>query len=231
MRENVCAIILAAGSGSRMNSNITKQQMTLCGKSVLAHTLMVFDRCESVRSIVVVARADELDFARGESIMTKKTVAVVAGGRTRAESARIGFNNIPVDTDFIAIHDAARCLVTPDDVARVIEAAIKYGAATATTAVSDTVKIVDSQGYVRETVDRDRVRLAATPQIFRTDIYRHALEIAKRDGICVTDDNMIVENAGYEIFCVDTGNKNIKITHTEDLDYAEFVLKRREDHV
>ena len=111
----------------------------------------------------------------------------------------------------------------------VLSDAIKHGAATAASRATDTVKIIDANGFVNNTPTRDLVMLASTPQLFSTEIYREALFRAKTLPPTITDDNMLVENAGYKIFCTDIGKENIKITVPGDIQYAEYILKGREE--
>ncbi len=226
-KYNVAAVILAAGSGTRMNINTTKQQLLIDGKTVLRRSLEAFDACPQITSITVVVREGEEDFAKEQIFGLGKVEDIVVGGKTRAESARIGFSAIPKNSDFVAIHDAARCLITPEAISSVIADAVAYGAATASARVTDTVKLVDTSGFVTDTPDRDYVMLATTPQIFKTDIYSSALDKVGYTDSAVTDDNMLVERAGYKVFCTDTGRENIKITHAGDVEYAEFILRRR----
>ena len=223
---NISAVILAAGSGTRMGADLTKQRMDILGKSVLLHSLIAFDRCEMVRDIVIVTRADEVEFSRETALGISKPVKIVVGGSTRSESARIGFSSLEQDTDFVAIHDAARCLITPDAICEVISRAIECGAATAAAPVTDTVKRVSEKGTILSTVPRNELWAASTPQVFKTDIYASALNSGDIDA---TDDNMLVENIGVEIACVDVGRENIKITRADDIKYAEYILSERQE--
>ena len=222
------AVILAAGSGSRMKSSLTKQRMTVLGETVLHRAARAFDECDEITDITVVVRADEVEFARAELSDLSKPVSVVVGGDTRAESAKIGFLSIADRTDFVAIHDAARCLVTPEMITRVLNTAYECGAATAAAPVFDTVKCVDGEGRIISTPARSTLRLATTPQAFSTAIYRAALEFSD-DYTGVTDDNMLVERSGAEVFCVDLGVENIKITTMQDVKLAEIILEARKN--
>jgi 2-C-methyl-D-erythritol 4-phosphate cytidylyltransferase len=226
--HNVAAVILAAGSGTRMNINTTKQQLLIAGKTVLRRSLEAFENCTDITSITVVIKDGEQDFVKEQTAGITKLYNIVTGGKTRAESARLGFYAIPESADLVAIHDAARCLVTPGDITAVISDAKTYGAATAATAASDTIKIASPDGFVTDTPDRSRVMLAATPQIFKTDVYKTSLAASDPEDLTVTDDNMLVERAGFKVFCTETGKENIKITHAGDVEYAELILRRRE---
>lgn len=221
--KKVAAVILAAGVGSRMKSDKTKQKIEIFGKSVLKRTVEAFDRCDVISSITVVSRADEIEFVRRELSGIKTPYNTVVGGSVRAESARLGFMAIPKDSDFVAIHDAARCLVTEDMIKSVAEAAFAHGAATAAAKVTDTLKRVGEDGFITSTENRQEFMRAQTPQIFSAELYKRALEAA---CICdeITDDNMLVEALGQRVKCVDTGSANIKITEPADIAIARSIL-------
>lgn len=227
-KYNVAAVILAAGSGQRMNIGTTKQQLQIAGKTVLRRALEAFEACPDVTSITVVIRDGEQNFAKEQISGLTKINCIITGGKTRAESAKIGFGSIPSDSDLVAIHDAARCLIRPSDISAVVNDAKMHGAASAAMRVTDTVKLVDTQGFVTDTPDRDHVMLATTPQIFKTEMYARALRAVGSVDSGITDDNMLLERAGYRVYCTDTGRENIKITHSDDVEYAEFILRSRE---
>lgn len=227
---SVTAIILAGGSGTRMASDTTKQRMSLGGISVLRRTALAFEACSAISEIIVVVKNGEIDFAEQELRDLGKLTKVVVGGEDRASSARNGFAAVSDACDFVAIHDAARMLITPEDIERVVLTAIRTGAASAVSKVYDTVKTVDVPGVITGTADRDYLRFAQTPQVFRRDIYQAALEASGgSDGI--TDDNMLVELTGTKISAVVLEGENIKITTPKDFRYAEFLLRERGDIV
>lgn len=225
----VFAIILAGGAGTRMNSATTKQRMQLLGKTVIYRTVEAFDSCVDIDRIIVVCREDELEYMKKELSFAKKLCKIVIGGKTRAESSYNGLSAIDADCDLVAIHDAARCLIRPENISLVVKKAESTGAATAATAVSDTVKTVDSEGRIKETLKRCELLAVQTPQVF--DYKRLFSLFAKTDlhDTDITDDNILFERAGYEIAAVDVGSENIKITTPRDLLLAELILKERDD--
>ncbi len=225
-KRSVCAIILAAGSSSRMGKEITKQRMKILSESILSRSVRAFCECDAIDSVVVVTREDEIGWAVEELRCFSKVCSVIPGGKTRAESAKIGFSAAPEDADFIAIHDAARCLITKEKIDEVVRMAFVHRAATASTVVTDTVKAVDADGLVEKTLPRDSLILAQTPQIFERSLYEAALSNYDIDS-SITDDNMLIERLGIKVFSVETGKDNIKITTAEDIAYAEFILERR----
>ena len=226
------AIIAAAGRGTRMQDpdGNTKQMMELCGMPVIVRTLTAFENCPIISEIIVVALEDELPIYKRyktEYNLTKLT-AVVPGGDTRQDSVLRGFEAISDKAEFVAIHDGARCLITPEQIEKVVMEAFRKGAATAAAHVSDTVKRADFKSFIAETIDRSELWLAQTPQVFKTEVYRAAAYVAKEENFAATDDNMLAEHVGFQVKLVDTGTENIKITTPADLAIAEVILRRRE---
>ena len=221
----LAALIMAAGSGSRMNINKTKQRIILAGKSVLYRTVRVFDACDAVDSITVVVRADEIDFAKAELKDITKLKNIVVGGETRLKSVINGISSLQSNTEFVAIQDAARCFITDFDIKKIYEDAKKYGAATASYKITDTVKMSDRSGNIFKTVDRSSLVSVQTPQIFEFQRFSKALSEVDADDLSVTDDNMIFERCGFSVHLTETSKSNIKITVPEDLEYAEFLLR------
>lgn len=229
---NTAAIILAGGTGSRMQSDKTKQFIDILGKTVLERTVLAFDKCELINEIVVVVREGEESDAITliNKLNISKSFKTVIGGACRAQSAKNGFLAISQDTDFVAVHDAARCLITPEMIDKVVKMAYKTSAATAVCSVSDTVKQVDKDGKIVATIPRETVFRAQTPQVFSKDVYKRAL-IRCEDLSAITDDNMLLENIGADIYAVDLGYNNIKITTQEDLRLAKNILTERGENV
>lgn len=232
--EPTSAVILASGSSTRMGEGISKQMLLIDNIPVVARTIMAFDNCEYISEIIVVAKQDEFylykDFQKLYKF--KKLVRLVSGGETRQESARNGFAAVSKGMRFVAIHDGARCLVTPEDIRAVCEAAYKNGAATAATRAVDSVKITNGKDkFISSSPDRNRVWMAQTPQIFKAEIYDLALKKARADSLVVTDDNSLVENLGCSIKLVECGRNNLKITTPDDVPLALAIIKSREELV
>lgn len=226
------AIIVAGGSGTRAITNgSTKQMTTILGVPVVAHTISTFESCPFINEIIVVAKKDEISRYDEMQITYgwKKLVAVVAGGETRQESVFNGFKQISDRSDFVYIHDAARCLVTRDMIADVGHAAIFHGAAIAAHKASDTVKRLDDTKL--STLDRNAIWLAQTPQVFMTELYRAAAYTAAKDGVVATDDAMMAERLGFSVIPVECGTENMKITHPMDFVVAEAILNHRNSEV
>jgi len=227
----VSAIVLAAGSGTRMGADVTKQWLTLENEPLFVHSLRAFDRCHSVKEIILCVKADELPLydGVGKKFGIKKLKAVTVGGKSRADSALNGFKKISDRSTHVAIHDAARCLVTPKMIKKVISGAVTYGSAAAACKATDTVKLCSDNGIVKSTPDRSNVWQVQTPQIFETEIYRASAYLAISDKISVTDDCSLAEHAGFAVKMIDCGKENLKITEQIDLYFAKAVLQKRKD--
>ncbi|MBQ2767018.1 MAG: 2-C-methyl-D-erythritol 4-phosphate cytidylyltransferase [Clostridia bacterium] len=225
------AIIVAAGASTRMGADCSKQMLSLGGMPVIARTLRTFNDCAHIDEIIVVAREDELDhyLPMIERYGLTKIAAIIAGGKTRADSVMRGFRKISDRAKYVAIHDGARCLVTADMLNAVWEKAHRHGAAIAATRAIDTIKRADDKGFVAETLDRDLIWQAQTPQIFATNVYTAAVYTAQEDNALdtATDDCSLVERIGYPVKLVECGRDNIKITTPDDLARAEGILSAR----
>ena len=224
------AVIVAGGSSTRMGNGISKQFLELSGIPVVVRTLLAFENTQEIDEIIVVAKKEEIELYNGFKSMyglTKLKKAVV-GGSTRKESAENGFLSISPKSNFVAIHDGARCLITPEEISRVCHEAYKHGAATAASRAIDTIKIAAADGFIEKTVDRDSVWHAQTPQIFGADLYRAALAVAEQDGISVTDDCSLVEHINHKIKLVECSRSNIKITTQGDFHHAKAIIRARE---
>lgn len=225
------AIVLAGGSGSRMQreDGVTKQRMLLCGEPVIVHTLRAFEACEVIDEIVVVSRREDIPHLQAifKQYPFSKLTRIAVGGKTRQVSARLGLEAVCRGTKFVAIHDAVRCLITPEDIQRVVKEAYRFRAACAGTPLVDSLKKVRPTGFVEETPDRSQYWLAQTPQVFAEPLYRSAAYTGKKYGWEATDDSSLVERLGQGVRMVDCGRENLKITLPGDLKIAEAILEER----
>lgn len=216
------AIIVAAGSGSRFNSDTPKQFLEINGKPVIVHTIERFQSAPSVDSIVLVLASDQA--GSFDSSAFSKISKLAEGGATRAESVHNGLE-AAVDADIAAVHDGARPLVTVDEIERTIAKAKETGAACLVAPITDTIKSVRGD-EIADTLDRTKLRRALTPQAFRIDVLRKAFEGVDLSG-SVTDECYLVEKLGHPIAIVEGSSRNIKITHPEDLILAEALLSEK----
>lgn len=216
----------AAGSGRRMGG-VRKPFLELAGEPVLLHALRPFLQDERVVAVVVALAPEDARTPPGWLSDLDPRIRVVPGGATRAESVRNALAALPEELDVVAVHDAARPLVTPGTVARCIEvAAGGYGAVAGCPAV-DTMKEVDGMGRVVSTPERARLWHAQTPQVFPADVARRAYVEASEGGATATDDAALAERVGAVVRMVDAGPSNLKVTTPDDLPVAEAILAAR----
>jgi 2-C-methyl-D-erythritol 4-phosphate cytidylyltransferase len=221
------AIVPAAGIGARMQADRAKQMLGLGGVPLLVHTLRRFELCDAVDQIILVSQPNLTTevLALISRYNLKKVARVVGGGAERQDSVYRGIQVIKEeDAGIIAIHDAVRPFVRPEEIRSVIERAHNTGAALMATAAIDTIKQVKS-GRVQRTLDRKRIFYAQTPQAFRYSIIREAYERAYADGFTATDDSQLVERIGHRVSVVEGSPINIKITRPFDLRLAEVIQK------
>ena len=224
---HVTAIIAAAGAGRRLGASKPKQLLDIGGGSMLKHSVEAFARHPRIADIVIVLPAGHTSFGLVTEMdpSSMPPIRVVEGGERRQDSVANGFDVVGPATDVVLIHDAARPFVTADLIDRTIDAAAEHGAAIAALPSRDTVKRVDADGRILETIPRDTIYLAQTPQGFRRDVLAQAVAAA-RSGIEATDEAALAERAGHPVHVVDGDPANIKITSAEDLEAARARLAR-----
>jgi len=226
---SVAALVLAAGRGERLGHALPKAFAPLGGRSLLARSLAALASSPEIDLVLPVVPAAELERARAlcaELPTRAKCLSPVAGGRERQDSMRAGLAALPPGVTHVAVHDAARALVRPHDVTRVVEAARRHGAALLAVRVTDTVKRVRG-GVVVETPDRSECWAAQTPQVFRAELLREALAKADTAGFVGTDDAQLVERLGVAVHVVEGDPENRKVTAPADLAWAEARLAAR----
>jgi 2-C-methyl-D-erythritol 4-phosphate cytidylyltransferase/2-C-methyl-D-erythritol 2,4-cyclodiphosphate synthase len=221
LTPRVSAIIAAGGRGARFGGVRPKQLETLAGLPILQRSVDAFLACDLVSSLVVALppelASDPPSYLRAAS----KPIRIVEGGERRQDSVGRAFAAVADRADVVAIHDAARPLVSDAVIRRTIEAAAEHGAAIAAVRVRDTVKRGSEAGVILETLRRDEIFLAQTPQAFRVDVLRDALALADD----VTDEASLAERAGHPVHLVDGDVRNLKITTPDDLAMAEHLLR------
>ena len=217
------AVIVAAGSASRMGG-IDKVMAPLDEEPMILRTVRAFQNCDAIREIVVVTREDLLTAIMGLCKNMDKVKAVVAGGKDRPESVRLGLNALSDKVKLAAIQDGARPLVTNAVIDRTVRAANTYGAAAPGIPVKDTIKTVRG-GLVSDTPDRSTLQAIQTPQVFDYDLLRGALKKAWEEDAPITDDCSAVERLGFKVKIVEGDERNIKITTPLDLKIARLFLE------
>jgi 2-C-methyl-D-erythritol 4-phosphate cytidylyltransferase / 2-C-methyl-D-erythritol 2,4-cyclodiphosphate synthase len=224
-RVYVTAIVAAGGRGARVGGPQPKQMLVVGGRSILERSVQLLVGHAAVAE-VVVALPSELAAEPPASFKdATKAVRVVAGGPRRQDSVANAFAAISRDAEIVVVHDAARPFASAGLLSRTIEAAVKTGAALAALPARDTVKRA-AAGLVEETLPRDTIHLAQTPQAFRRDVLEAALLFGMREGVEATDEATLAERAGYRVSLVEGEATNIKITTPDDLAMAEALAGR-----
>ena len=230
MTATVWAVVPAAGIGSRMMTSTPKQYLPINGRAVLAHTLDRLGRVASIQQIVVALHPQDRLWQR-LGIEEGTPLRHCHGGANRCESvlnALAALQDEAAADDLVLVHDAVRPCVSVSDIEHVIAAAAEHPAgALLAIPASSTLKKADRDGNVISTLDRSDIWKAATPQVFRYDLLRHALAEAIAAGRAVTDESSALEMAGHAPRLVRGSADNIKITFPEHLHMAEMILARQ----
>lgn len=227
---HVTAIVAAAGNGSRMEG-IDKQLAELDDVPVLVHSILALSDCRAVKEVVVVCREEQIPdiYNLVREYDLEKVSTVIRGGDDRQQSVFAGVEAAGPGTEYFAIHDGARPLVSRRDIESCIEDAVRYGAAALGAPIKDTLKRADMEGFIGATVDREAIYAIYTPQIFEAELYRNGMEKAKYTGRIYSDDCQLMEACGHKVRITKGSSGNMKITTPEDLDLAESILLNRED--
>ncbi len=220
----IAAVITAAGESERFGKDKTEQ--LIGGHPCIVHTLLAFEHSKQTVQTVVVTKKEKKDYILElkKKYGLRKLTKVVEGGPCRQMSAAIGFAHTDPEIPFVAVHDGARPLVTPEDIDRVALAAYEQGAAIAATPQTNTVKLVSSDGTVIRTIDRKRILAAATPQIFSRKIYEDIVRSFSDRFSEFTDDSSMAEELGVIVKTVICDASNIKITTPTDLLVAQTLF-------
>lgn len=230
-KQKYAAIVLAAGSGKRMNSKVHKQYLIIQDRPVLYYSLKAFED-SAVDEIVLVVGKGEEKFCRKEIVDKygiSKVKAIVEGGKERYHSVFEGLKQTS-DADYVLIHDGARPFVNQDIIRRCMQEVQKYQACVVGMPVKDTIKIADEGGYAKQTPDRKNVWMIQTPQTFSYAlIYEAYEEMLKTEDAAITDDAMVLERIkGKKSKLIEGSYRNIKITTPEDLLIANVYLQHPE---
>ena len=224
----VNAIVLAAGSGSRMKSKTKKQFMTIKGKPVIWFALNAFQKSR-VDEIILVTSKEDGDYCKNiiKKYNLTKVSSIIEGGKERYNSVYNGLKE--TKCDYVLIHDGARPLINQQIIDNCINGAIKYKACVAGVPVKDTIKIVDEKGIVIDTPPRNQIWITQTPQAFEDKLIREAYEnIERSDNALITDDAMVVEKYGNaKVHFVKGAYDNIKITTPEDIILCECLMQNK----
>ena len=219
-------VIVAAGTGSRMNMGINKQFIKLEGKEIIAYTIEKFYNNSNIEDIVVVVKEDESDFFKKE-ILDKynfKNIKIAYGGKERQDSVYNGLKLLDKKCHVVLIHDGARPFVSDKIIDNCIEEAKNHKAVVVGVPVKDTIKVIDKDKYIVDTPNRSVLWAVQTPQTFDYNILIDSYKDAFKNGFYGTDDAMRVERIGAQVKMVEGSYNNIKITTQEDLNIGSQIL-------
>ena len=218
------AIIVAGGTGQRMGTTLPKQFLAIEGKSILLHTIGQFVTAYTDINFIIVLPADYIQ--DGKALITSSGLSqsfqFVAGGDTRFQSVKNGLAQAD-PASIVFVHDAVRCLLTPDLIQRCYQQAVEKGSAIPAVSSTDTVRIIE--GTKHHVVDRANVMMIQTPQTFNAAILKKAFEQAYQPSF--TDEANVLEASGKEVYLIEGEHENIKITRPLDLAIAEYILAKR----
>ena len=223
MGKTVSAVLVAAGNSTRMGFD--KLSFDLGGETVLHRSIRAFAQCPQITELVLVAGKNR-EFVAQQAADCPKPVQIVAGGATRAESAKNGV--LAAHGELVAVHDAARPFVSAAVITAALEAAARCGAAAPAVPVKDTIKVVGTDGIVTATPERSTLMAVQTPQIFTAELLKQAYVHLAAHPAAVTDDASVVELMGHKVATALGRYENIKITTPEDLLFAENLLAQQE---
>lgn len=231
MANNLRVVIAAAGQGSRMGIKTNKQFILLNNKPVITYSLDFFEKQETVDEIVVVTSAKEMDYCRHEIVAKnkyKKVSAVIIGGQQRQDSVWEALQFLGEDTDLVAVHDGARPLLSTDVLNRLLIAAEEWGAAIPGVPSRDTIKMINRDSFVRQTLDRNVIYSIQTPQVFKFKELYCAYKYAYEEEFYATDDAALFERYIGQVKVVQGDYDNIKITTPLDLIIVQNLLANRD---
>jgi len=224
---NVFAVVPAAGKGKRLGSKTPKIYLPVFGKPLFIHTLQALKKAYSFRRMVLVVDARRLGMARKELVRHGLSgVWLTTGGATRAESVRNGLLALGSGQGLVAVHDAARPLVSRDVVRRTVESAKKAGGAICAIPISSTVKRLDPRtGNLRGTEDRSRLALAQTPQVFKLSLLLSRYQALGKKAFRATDEAALFDGTRLRVRVVAGDEKNLKVTTKNDLESLQRTLR------
>ncbi|MFA5865868.1 MAG: 2-C-methyl-D-erythritol 4-phosphate cytidylyltransferase [Phycisphaerae bacterium] len=226
MAKEFSVIIPAAGNSTRFGGKIKKPFAQIDGRAVFLRTLEMFINREDVLETILVVSPDDYDMVKTKfgANLGFMGVRLVKGGAERYKTVQLALNTVDPQAKMIAIHDAVRPCLTHEKISEVFQAAIKHGAAILAVQVSDTLKKVGKDNLIEETVERNHLYMAQTPQVFKADLIRDAYKKLSSSVRNITDDAQVAEMAGYKVAIVHSEITNLKITVPSDLKLAESIL-------
>jgi len=221
------AILVAAGDSRRMGFD--KLFAAIGGKPVILHTIQAFERCRCVDKIVVVAREDRHSEIKAivQDEKFEKVQSIIPGGKHRQDSVRAGLSHLDPATKYVAVHDAARPLIKPEQIELLFEQSRIHGAASVAEPINDTLKYADREFFVTRSLERQQLYAMQTPQVFERQLIEDAYRAVYEQKASITDEVSAVERFGRKVILIPNKELNFKITYPRDLTLAECVMQQR----
>ena len=220
---NFAAVIVAGGAGKRFGSKEPKQFLLLNKKKMFIWSILTFKDIKECEQIILVV--PEYKISEMQKYKKLYKIDVVCGGKERYNSVQNGLKAVKENIDVVAVHDAARPLITSKIIKGVFDSAVKYGGAIAANVARDTIKFSKNGKSIAKSIDRNNIWQAQTPQMFRTKVLKKVYSDKIPENI--TDDAQLVEKIGKKVMLVDGGYENFKVTQPIDFKLAEAILKTR----
>jgi 2-C-methyl-D-erythritol 4-phosphate cytidylyltransferase len=218
------AVIVAGGTGQRMGSDMPKQFLHLNDRPMMLYTIDAFIQAFDGIRFVVVVHPDY--YAYAESILNghldSQSIQLIKGGETRFHSVKNGIGVVP-DDSMIFIHDAVRCLISPELIRRCYSEAEKFTNAIPVVPIRDSIRKWDAETDESHVIDRTGLYAIQTPQVFLSNLIKKAFDLEYRDAF--TDEATVFEANGGQVHLIEGEGRNIKVTYPQDLEYASFILK------
>ncbi len=219
-----CAIIVAAGKGTRMGPDVDKLFLPIAGRPVIAHTWERFDSCATVDQLVLVIRADQEEAFQEIGKFMRKPFQVVPGGKERQDSVWNGLEALPENCQLVAIQDGARPCTSLELIEGTFAIAAQHGAAVAAQRVTDTIKESHNSQTISRHLDRSLLWAVQTPQTFQVPVIRRALAAVRTKNLVVTDDTAACDLIGQPVTLVESKQPNPKVTLPSDIALIELLL-------
>ncbi len=220
--KKICAVLLAAGSGSRMNSKIKKQFIEINGLPLFYYSAKILSEIDEIDKIIIVTTLEDVEFVKNIVNNLKKVINVIPGGERRQDSVKAAIDVVPENYEFVLIHDSARPFVKPGDIKNVIRNGIEYDCSVLGVKVKDTIKEIDADDFSVKTSDRNYLVSIQTPQVVKREIIKKGFE--KFSNTTFTDDASVMEAMGVKTKITYGCYSNIKITTPEDLIYIKDLM-------
>lgn len=223
------AVIVAGGTGQRMGTDVPKQFLLLNNRPMILYTLDAFLRAFDDIKLVVVVHSDYLNTLHSilNDYADKHKIHLVTGGQTRFDSVKNGLNLVPTDS-IVFVHDAVRCLISTELIQRCYSEAVSHSNAIPVIPIRDSIRKWDIQKGDSQVVDRAGLYAIQTPQVFLSGLIKEAFEQEYCEAF--TDEATVFEAHGGCVHLIEGEGRNIKVTYPQDLEYASFLLKKREKH-